>query len=52
MIGSPTAIPAIATTIGTAMASSEPNAINKMTTAASSPMPSPESAGRSDCWMS
>ena len=44
MIGSPTAMPAMATTIGTAMASSEPNAINKMTIAASSPMPSPDNA--------
>ena len=52
MIGSPTAMPASATTIGSAMASTEPNAISKMTIAARMPMPSPEIEGRSDCWMS
>jgi hypothetical protein len=52
MMGSPTAIPDSATTMGNAIASTDPNAINKMTIAARMPIPSPDSDGRSDCWMS
>ena len=53
MIGRPTAMPASATTIGSAIASTDPNAISKMKIAARMPMPSLDgSDGRSDCWMS
>ncbi len=52
MIGRPTAMPASATTIGSTIASTEPNAMSRMRIAARMPMPSPESDGRSDCWMS
>ena len=52
MIGRPTAMPVSATTIGRTIASTDPNAINRMMIAARMPMPSPESDGRSACWMS
>ena len=47
MIASPTEMPASATTIGSTIASTEPNAISRMKIAARMPMPSPESDGRS-----
>ncbi len=49
MIANPTAIPASATTIGSTIASTDPNAMSKMITAAMRPMPSPDNDGRSDC---
>ena len=45
-------MPASATTIGSTIASTEPNAMSRIKIAARMPMPSPESDGRSDCWMS
>ncbi len=46
-------MPASATTIGRAIASTEPNAMSKMIIAAMMPMPSLDGGGvRSDCWMS
>ncbi len=45
-------MPESATTMGSAIASTDPNAMSRMTIAARMPIPSPDNDGRSDCWMS